>query len=129
MPYFLMIVCVVMCTIQSPFKKIYQKKSDKGTFLFVAMISLAAAFFFAGACLFQGFSYELAALPYSLLFAFALAVCNVTSVLALRHGSLALTSLISSYSLMIPTVYGFLRFGEHVYVSQLIGIAFLVVSS
>ena len=128
MPYFLMIVCVVMCTIQSPFKKIYQKKSDKGTFLFVAMISLAAAFFFAGACLFRGFSFEWGALPYSLLFAFALATCNFTSVLALRYGSLALTSLISSYSLMIPTVYGFLRFGEHVFVSQLIGLVLLVVS-
>ena len=128
MAYFLMIVCVITCTIQSPFKKIYQSKSNKGTFLFVAMITLAAAFFFAGACLFQGFSFELAALPYSLLFAFALAVCNVTSVLALRYGSLALTSLISSYSLMIPTVYGFLRFKEHVYVSQLIGLVLLVIS-
>lgn len=128
MAYFWMVVCVVTCTIQSPFKKLYQKKSDKGTFLFVAMISLAAAFFFAGACLFRGFSFEWGALPYSLLFAFALATCNFTSVLALRYGSLALTSLISSYSLMIPTIYGFLRFGEHVYVSQLIGIAFLVVS-
>lgn len=128
MAYFLMIVCVVMCTIQSPFKKIYQAKSNKGTFLFVAMITLAAAVFFAGACVFQGFSFEWGALPYSLLFAFALCVCNVTSVLALRYGSLALTSLISSYSLMVPTIYGFLRFGEHVFVSQLIGLVLLVVS-
>lgn len=128
MAYFLMIVCVVTCTIQSPFKKLYQAKSNKGTFLFVSLITLAAAIFFAGACLFQGFSFEWGALPYSLLFAFALCVCNVTSVLALRYGSLALTSLISSYSLMIPTVYGFLRFGEHVYVSQVIGIVLLVVS-
>ena len=128
MAYFLMIVCVITCTIQSPFKKLYQKKTNKGTFLFVSMITLAAECFFAGACVFQGFHFEWAALPYSLLFAFALAVCNVTSVLALRYGSLALTSLISSYSLMIPTVYGFLRFGEHVYVSQLIGLMLLVVS-
>ena len=128
MAYFLMIVCVITCTVQSPFKKIYQGKTNKGTFLFVSMITLAAACFFAGACLFRGFSFELAALPYSLLFAFALAVCNVTSVLALRYGSLALTSLISSYSLMIPTVYGFVRFKDPVYVSQLIGIALLIVS-
>ena len=128
MAYFLMIVCVVTCTIQSPFKKLYQKKSNKGTFLFVSLITLAAACFFAGACVVQGFSFELAALPYSLMFAFALSICNVTSVLALRYGSLALTSLISSYSLMVPTIYGFLRFGEHVFVSQLIGLALLVVS-
>ena len=128
MAYFLMIVCVVTCTIQSPFKKLYQKKSNKGTFLFVSMITLAAACFFAGACVIQGFRFEWAALPYSLLFAFALAVCNVTSVLALRYGSLALTSLISSYSLMVPTLYGFVRFNDPVYASQLIGIALLIVS-
>ena len=128
MAYFLMIVCVVTCTIQSPFKKLYQKKSNKGTFLFVSMITLAAACFFAGACVVQGFRFEWAALPYSLLFAFALAVCNVTSVLALRYGSLALTSLISSYSLMIPTIYGFVRFKDPIYVSQLLGIALLIVS-
>ena len=123
-----MAVCVVTCTIQSPFKKLYQRKSDKGTFLFVAMIQLASACFFAGACLFQGFGYEWGVLPYSLLFAFAIATCTITSVVALDCGSLALTSLISSYSLMFPTLYGFVRFKDPVYVSQLIGIAFLVVS-
>ena len=128
MAYFLMAVCVVTCTVQSPFKKLYQRKSDKGTFLFVAMIQLAAACFFAGSCLFQGFSFEWGALPYSLLFALAVTTCHITSVVALGCGSLALTSLISSYSLMFPTLYGFVRFKDSIYVSQLIGIVLLLVS-
>jgi multidrug transporter EmrE-like cation transporter len=124
-----MIVCVITCTIQSPFKKIYQGKSNQGTFLFTSMIQLVAACFFAGACLVGGgFSYEWGALPYSLLFAFATSTCCITSVLSLRYGPLALTALFSSYSLMLPTLYGFIRFKNPVFVSQLIGIAFLLVS-
>lgn len=129
MAYFWMIVCVITCTIQSPFKKIYQGKTSKGTFLFTSMIQLVAACFFAGSCVLGGgFSYEWGALPYSLLFAFATSACCITSVLSLRYGSLALTSLFSSYSLMLPTLYGFIRFKNPIFVSQLIGIAFLLVS-
>lgn len=129
MAYFWMVVCVITCTIQSPFKKIYQGKTNKGTFLFTAMIQLVAACFFAGACLFGGgFSYEWGALPYSLAFALATSTCCITSVTSLRYGSLALTSLFSSYSLMLPTIYGFVRFKNPVFVSQLIGIALLLVS-
>ena len=129
MAYFWMVVCVITCTIQSPFKKIYQGKTNKGTFLFTAMIQLVAACFFAGACLFGGgFSYEWGALPYSLLFALATSTCCITSVTSLRYGPLALTSLFSSYSLMLPTIYGFVRFKNPVFVSQLIGIALLLVS-
>ncbi|MBE6629729.1 MAG: hypothetical protein E7624_02630 [Ruminococcaceae bacterium] len=129
MAYFLMIVCVITCTIQSPLKKLYQNQSKKGTFLFTALIQLVAACFFGGACLVSGsFAYEWGVLPYSLLFAVATSTCCITSVLALRYGSLALTSLISSYSLMLPTMYGFFRFQESVYVTQLIGIALLLVS-
>lgn len=129
MAYFLMIVCVVTFTVQAPFKKIYRSKTDKGTFLFTAMVQLAAACFFAGACLVSGsFSYEWGVLPFSLAFAFATSTCCITSVRALHYGPLALTTLFSSYSLMLPTLYGFFRFGEIVYVSQLIGITLLLVS-
>ncbi len=129
MAYFLMVVCVITSTIQSPFKKLYQNKTPKGTFLFTALIQFTAACFFAGACLFGGgFSYEWGLLPYSLLFAFATSTCCITSVTSLRYGSLALTSLFSSYSLMLPTLYGFIRFKNPVFVSQLIGIALLLVS-
>ncbi len=129
MAYFWMTVCVITCTLQSPFKKIYQGKTDKGTFLFTAMIQLSAALFFAGACLFDGnFAYERGVLPYSLVFALATSSFCITSVAALRYGSLALTTLFSSYSLMLPTLYGFLRFKNPVYVSQLIGITLLLVS-
>ncbi len=129
MVYFLMIVCVITCTIQSPFKKIYQNKTKKGTYLFTAMIQLVAALFFLGAGLFDGgLTYEWGVLPYSLVFTFGTTMCCITSITSLRYGSLALTSLFASYSLMLPTLFGFFYFKDPVFVSQLIGIAFLLVS-
>jgi drug/metabolite transporter (DMT)-like permease len=93
------------------------------------MIQVVAACFFAGACVVGGsFSYEWGVLPFSLLFAFATSACCITSVTSLRYGSLALTSLFSSYSLMLPTLYGFIRFKNPVFVSQLIGITLLLIS-
>jgi drug/metabolite transporter (DMT)-like permease len=52
----------------------------------------------------------------------------VTSVLALGCGSLALTSLISGYSLVLPTVFGLILWEEPLYLTQVIGFAILVVS-
>ncbi len=129
MAYFLMIVCVVTCMIQTPFKKIYQDKTKKGTFLFSAMIQFVAALFFAGACVYGGgFHYTWGVLPYSLLFAFATSTCCICAVTALGCGSLALTALFASYSQMLPTLYGFVWLKEKIYVTQLFGIAFLLVS-
>ena len=129
MAYFWMIVCVFACMIQTPFKKIYQDKTKKGTFLFSAMIQLVASLFFAGACVYGGgFHYTWGVLPYSLLFAFATAACCICAVAALGYGSLALTALFGAYSQMLPTMYGFVWLKEEIYVTQLFGIAFLLVS-
>ena len=129
MAYFLMIVCAITCMIQSPFKKIYQVKTSKGTFLFSAMIQFVAALFFLGACVYSGrFQYSWSVLPYSLLFALATSSCCITTVLALRYGPLALTALFASYSQMLPTLYGFVWLKEKIYVTQLVGIALLLVS-
>ncbi len=129
MAYFWMIVCVITCMIQTPFKKIYQDKTQKGTFLFSALIQFVAALFFAGACVYGGgFGYTWSVLPYSLLFAFATSTCCICGVVALGYGSLALTALFASYSQMLPTLYGFVWLKEDIYVTQLFGIAFLLVS-
>ena len=129
MAYFLMIVCVVTCMIQTPFKKLYRDKTAKGTFLFSALIQFVAALFFVGACVYGGkFGYAWGVLPYSLLFAFVTSMCCICGVLALRYGPLALTALFASYSQMLPTLYGFVWLKEKIFVTQLFGIVFLIVS-
>ena len=67
-------------------------------------------------------------LLYALLFSLSAAVCNVTMQMALGCGSLALTALFTSYSLMIPTVYGLIFLGESLSPLGWIGIVLLVVS-
>lgn len=129
MGYFLLAVCTVTAAIQSPFKKLYQAKTDKGTFLFSALITLVAALFFGVGALVGGTpAFTLEVLPYSLGFAVCYGVCVVSSVLALGCGSLALTSLISGYSLVLPTVFGLVLWEEPLFLTQVIGFAILVVS-
>ena len=129
MGYVLLAVCVVTAAIQSPIKKLYQSKSSKGVFLFSAMISLVAALFFGVGALVGGApQYTLAVLPYSLGFAACYGICTVAGVIALGCGSLALTSLISSYSLVLPTVYGLFLWNEPLYLTQAIGFAVLLAS-
>lgn len=126
---FLLVVCVITAAIQSPLKKIYQNKTGKGVFLFSAMISFVAALFFGVGSLVGGdVSFELALLPYSVGFAVCYGVCIITGVLALGLGSLALTSLFASYSLIFPTLYGLLFWDNPVFLSQAIGLVFLLVS-
>lgn len=106
----------------------YTKKyGGQGTFAVTALIALAAlaVFFFAG-----GFSYTFAwrYVPYSVAFALSYASANLFTFLALREGSLSLTCLVNSYSLLIPALYGMIFLHEAVGVLMLIGIALLLVS-
>ena len=129
MQYLLLIICIIASAIQSPLKKIYQVKSKNGVFLFSAMISFVAALFFGTCALASGtISFEASALLYALGFGICYAITTVSGILALGCGSLTLTSLIVSYSLIVPTIYGFFRSDNSIYLSQLIGIVFLLFS-
>lgn len=97
---------------QAILKKAYNGKTGRrGVFAFCAISVLFAAFFFLAAGGFRlDFAWEV--VPYSLGFSLAFGVTLVMSVLAIKLGSLSLTSLISSYSLVIPTFYGLFFLGE-----------------
>ncbi len=72
------------------------------------------------------FSTEL--LPYSVAFAITYAMANIGQVLAIKYGSLAVTSLFMSYSLIIPTLYGIIFLNERTGISGGLGIALLLFS-
>lgn len=129
MSYLLILLCVITCTVQSPLNKSFQQKYHGGIYTYPSMVSLFAALFFTLSSLFTGgLHYEWGVLPYSLLFGASAALCNVSMVVALAEGSLALTALITSYSLMIPTVYGMIFLHETPGLLAYIGIALLVAS-
>lgn len=97
---------------QAILKKSYTVRTEKrGSFLFSAISVLFAAFFFLAI---SGMRLHITAeiLPYAFGFALFYGMAVLSGLLAIRCGSLALTSLVSAYSLMIPTFFGILFLDE-----------------
>lgn len=113
---------------QNVTKKIFNRKQQgKGVYLFSAVSVLAAAVFFV--CVGEKpLQFDAAWLPYSLGFAVSYGMATVGSFLAIQWGSLSLTSLATSYSLIIPTLYGLLFLDEAGSSYLYIGIVLLLIS-
>lgn len=113
---------------QSIAQKNYNAKMrGAGVFIFLVLSTLSASLFFL---ITNGFSLTFSAklLPYTLTYAISGAFTGVCVFLAVCTGPLSLTSLITSYSLIIPTFYGLIFLGEKVGIPFWIGFALLAVS-
>ena len=95
-------------------------------YFFNAIISAAALLFFAVTA--TKLDFDISFIPYSIGFAVSYAIATVFLVLAIAYGSLSLTSLFFSYSLMIPTLYGLVFLKDDISVVFILGLALLVVS-
>ncbi len=123
-----MILTVCTLSLQHICKKAYSKKLDgKAVIIFSAFSSLVAALFFIFQINFP-FQMDIKVLPYSFLFGLGYGSAVLFSVLAISCGSLALTALISSYSLIIPTLYGLIFKGDEISAFLIIGLLFLMIS-
>lgn len=112
---------------QNIVKKPYtQKMGGSGVYFFNAILSAAALLFFAVTA--TKLDFDLSFIPYSIGFAASYAIATVFLVLAIAYGSLSLTSLFFSYSLMIPTLYGLVFLKDDISVVFILGLALLVVS-
>lgn len=111
---------------QSIVKKPYtQKTNGAGVYFFNTLLSAAALLFFVVTS--SKFSFDISFIPYSISFAVSYAVASVFMVLAIAYGSLSLTSLFISYSLLIPTFYG-LIIGDPIGKGFIPGMILLVIS-
>ena len=112
---------------QNIVKKPYtQKMGGSGVYFFNAILSAAALLFFAVTA--TKLDFDISFIPYSIGFAASYAIATVFLVLAIAYGSLSLTSLFFSYSLMIPTLYGLVFLKDDISVGFILGLALLVVS-
>lgn len=93
-------------------KPFTQKAGGKGVFFFGSLVSFTAMLFFVITG--KDLDFQLSYLPYSIGFAASYAVSTLFIVLAIRHGSLSLTSLFVSFSLILPTFYGLIFLSDPV---------------
>ena len=103
-------------------------QSSNGSFSFSGARCIFAAVLFLIVGLISGMKFTLDFLPYSLAFAVAYTCAILFFFLAISEGSLSLTTLITSYSLILPTLYGILFLNDKVSSLLIIGLILLVIS-
>ena len=124
----LVIAAILTLSLQNLTKKDYSVRSRGGaTFIFSAISCFAACLFFLVS---SGFSlkFDEKIIPYVILFSLSYGTAVAFSFLAIKTGSLSVSSLIASFSLIVPTLYGLLVFGEEVSVFFYIGLGLLAIS-
>lgn len=123
----LLITIIIAIAFQNSIRKPYAKRTDgEGTYFFSLMTSLAALLFFIA----TSTSIELIpqVLPYSLLFSLASSSALIFATKAVSCGPLSLTTLINSYSLILPTLYGLAFLKEPVGHGFFFGLILLAIS-
>lgn len=120
-------ITIVCLTMQTVFKKIYNNRSVADCkYFFSMLLSIGAMMFFMLSS--DGFKFSISVLPYSLMFALFYGIALVSSFIAIAIGSLSITSLIISYSLMVPTLYGIIFLNEVPGVGLCVGVVLLILS-
>lgn len=111
---------------QSVFKKAFAIRQD-APFVFSVVSVVSTALYFSVSA---GKNFVLAwdYVPYSVGFGICYTLSFLCFMYAIKEGSLALTSLALSYSLVIPTLFGIIFLGEDITAFSVIGILLLLVS-
>lgn len=110
-------------SIQSIIKRKYNDRVNNGLFLFCTISSAFACLFFIITA--KDLSFRIEQLIMSVAFAVFYCASVITSFLAIKTGSLALTNLIISYSLLLPTFFGIIFLNEDAKSTLLLGIIVL----
>ncbi len=127
MSAFYLITIITLLAAQHVGQKEYNKRTAAGgKYLYGMIVSLFAAVFFVLTS--GGLTWDAQVLPYSAGFAAAYGIGTAGGVAAVACGSLSLTTLITSYSLMIPTLYGLIFLNDAVGAGFFPGIVTLALS-
>ncbi len=128
MAYLLLVATALSLSAQSLIGGAYTKKVTKANaFVYPFFIAVAVLIFFF---IYNGFSYtwDSTTAVYSFLFSIAYLLCFIFQLLAMKYGEVSLTSLILSYSLVIPTFWGLIFYREKASVFFYIGMVLLALS-
>ncbi|MBQ4527497.1 MAG: EamA family transporter [Clostridia bacterium] len=131
MSYVLLIMVVIFTSLQNVFVKQFEKKCNGGEWLFSATTVFFAEILFVISFLItnkNGFDISKETLIFSVLFSLFYSVGMIGQVFAIKNGSMALTSLMISFSLLIPTFFGIIVLNEEAGVLSYTGLVFLLIS-
>lgn len=127
MNYIYLISIIIGVSMQNVFKKSFtQKTNGGGYYFFGALSSLAAMLFFVITS--KEFEWNRGFIPYSVGFAVSYGAATVFSTAAVSCGSLSISSLVISYSLMLPTLYGLVFLNDPISIGLIPGLVLLAVS-
>ena len=126
MNYFLLFLTALFIVFQKVIQDRYNAKCRSGVFLFSGMISFFAMCFFMAVNRDWTWSSELMIPAVS--FGLSYAAATVFVVLAIKCGSLAKTTLITSYSLLVPAFAGLIILREPIGIPMIAGMILLVLS-
>lgn len=125
--YLLAAASSLCTTSQSALTKSAALKTAGTSFRFNAIKTGAAVLLFAALSL-SGFEFHFPTFVYAFVYAIALTVSTICGYMALMKGPMALTSLIISYSVIIPCLYGLAFLEETLKNLQIPGLVMLFVS-
>ncbi len=111
MTYAILIAVVFASTFGSISKAAYCRNGKNSPFLFTAYGAFFSGLFFLCYNKFQ-FSLDKHTAIMSVAFAICYVVCDVTGLLAIKRGSISLTSMFSSFSLLLPALFGIVYWKE-----------------
>lgn len=126
MNYFLLFLTALFIVFQKVIQDRYNAKCRSGVFLFSGMISFFAMCFFMAVNRDWTWSSEL--IVPAVAFGLSYAAATVFVVLAIKCGSLAKTTLIMSYSLLVPAFAGLIILREPIGIPMIAGMILLVLS-
>lgn len=122
-------VCIVLFSVmQSAAAKFYNRKSNDAMAFNLFKALSAFLLFTAAGVLTSGLTFHAGTAVYGTLYGIMLCVSMYSGYKALVLGPMAITSLVVSFSVVIPLCYGILFCDEKLTVFKMIGLAFLVVS-
>lgn len=123
----ILVSIIVGSSIQQVFKKAYNNRGGSSIYIFCALTVAAATVFFAATADYPlSFTWDF--VPFSIGFAAGYLCATIFTMLAIKEGSLSLTSLAISFSLLIPTVVGIVLYDEPLTAWFFIGLGLLLAS-
>lgn len=118
-----------MCTVgQSAFTKIASTKGKTTGSMYINTLKVGASLILFLLISFYKIQFHLPTVLFASVYGFALFFSTFFGYMALMYGSMALTSLIVSYSVIIPCVFGIMFFDETVSFIRMLGIVLLLIS-